>query len=1026
MKKTCLLLLGNVFTIFSFAQVGIGTKTPHPSAMLEVTATNKGILIPRMTLAQRNTIKSPANSLMIYQTDNTPGYYYFASGVWTRLATGTGSGSGQSYIFGSPLLLTGTNVTLPQAGTTSNGYLSSVDWNTFNNKLSAASAASTYAPIVSPTFTGTVSGITKSMVGLGNVDNTSDIAKPISSLMQAALDGKASLSSPGLTGTPTAPTPTLGNNSTQIATTAFVNTAISTINTPDADAVTRGKIQLAGDLSGTAALPTIASGAITTNKIANESITDSKVANGISKSKVGLNLVDNTSDIDKPISTATQIAIDGKVSSNSAITGSTKTKITYDSKGLVTAGADATTTDINEGSNKYFTEERVRNTPLSGYSVGSNTEVSNADNVIASIGKLQAQINAKQSSGQAWLLGGNAGIDPSINFIGTTDSKDLVFKVNNIEAGRISTSTSTSLGFQSYNSTASACCNVGIGYSTLSQVNTNGYNTAVGFRALENDNIGIESVALGWHSLLNNKRSANTGLGSRTLENNVNGGGNVASGFMSLNGNTDGEENVGNGVFSLYKNTTGNKNIAIGSETMIKNTTGNYNVAIGFRADVASENLSNAIAIGSNSMVGCDDCLVLGSISGENSASTSVRVGIGTISPNTSAALEVKSDSKGILIPRVLASSRTAIQNPSEGLMVYQTDESIGFWYYSQSQWRYLNQSSGVGSGDMQYWDGQKWVVIPIGTEGETLLICDGVPTWGGCLASVSTSQVTSITALSAVCGGNVTKTGGSTVLDRGIVWSINPTPTIDLTTKLSLGSGKGEFSGTISNLEINTRYYVRSYVINPKGVAYGEEISFTTAGDGDSNATITDIDGNVYRTIVIGNQVWMKENLKTTKFNNGENIPDWYMTNRGYVYLNNDVANKNKYGAIYNFYTTVDPRNVCPAGWRVPSESDWTTLFNTLGGIAIAGNKMKDNSSLLWSNISPDANNSSGFSALPGGTRDCSFNFVLVGAMAQFASTRIDPVGAKYVTTIYSGSAAAEFSWHYDCNGAYVRCIKN
>jgi uncharacterized protein (TIGR02145 family) len=1023
MKKTCLLLLGNFFTIFSFAQVGIGTKTPHASAMLEVTATNKGILIPRMTQAQRNAIKSPSNSLMIYQTDNTTGYYYYASGSWIKIATGNNSGV-SSNTYSAPLTLNGTTVSIPQANTSTNGFLSAADWNNFNNKLSSATAASNYATIASP----------------------------------------------GFTGTPTAPTPAIGNNSTQIATTAFVNTAISTINTPDADAVTRGKIQLAGDLSGTAALPTIASGAITTSKIANESITDSKVATGISKSKVGLNLVDNTSDIDKPISTATQIAIDGKVSSNSAITGGTKTKITYDSKGLVTAGADATTTDINEGLNKYFTEDRVRNTPLSGYSVGSNTEVSNADNVIASIGKLQAQINAKQSSGQAWLLGGNVETDPSINFIGTTDSKDLVFKVNNTESGRIGVSSfNSSFGISTLFQNTSGGNNVAFGSYALSKNNSGSYNIAIGASSLSNNLTGSYNVAVGYESLKNsngpaNNSGGNVAVGWRSMLNATDTRGNTAMGYSSLNAMTLGNENTALGENSMALMPVGYANTAVGSMSMLnagenvfKNTVigvragenikGSFNTFLGFESGVSNIGSSN-IFLGnlagnntifkdvSNTLViqhdGSTSPLIWGDLDGkkttvngtflvDQSVSTTLQ------SADPSAALEIKSDAKGILIPRMLAASRTAIQNPSEGLMVYQTDESIGFWYYSQSQWRYLNQSSGVVSGDMQYWDGQKWVVIPIGTEGETLLICDGVPTWGGCLASVSTSQVSNITALSAVCGGNVTKTGGSTVSDRGIVWSINPTPTIDLTTKISLGRGKGEFSGTISNLEINTRYYVRSYVINPKGVAYGEEVSFTTAGDGDSNATITDIDGNVYRTIVIGNQVWMKESLRTTRFSNGDFLGNWRSdTTRGYTLLNEDQANKSKYGAIYNFYTTVDPRNVCPTGWRVPSESDWTTLFNTLGGIAIAGNKMKDNSSLLWSNISPDANNSSGFSALPGGTRDCSFNFVLVGAMAQFASTRIDPVGAKYVTTIYSGSAAAEFSWHYDCNGAYVRCIKN
>jgi uncharacterized protein (TIGR02145 family) len=733
MKKALLLLL----TAFSFqliqAQVGIGTKTPDPSAMLEVKATNRGVLIPRLTLIQRNAIKSPANSLLIYQTDNTPGYYYFASGVWTRLATGTGSGSGPSYTFGSPLLLTGTDVTIPQAGASSNGFLSSVDWTTFNNKLSTASAASTYAPIASPTFTGTVSGITKSMVGLGNVDNTSDLTKPISSLTQAALDGKASLSSPGFSGTPTAPTPTVGNNSIQIATTAFVNAAISTISTPDADASTKGKIQLAGDLSGTAAQPTIAAGAVTSSKIADGSITDSKVASGISKSKVGLDQVDNTSDLNKPISTATQLAFDGKVSSNAAITAGTKTKVSYDSKGLVTAGEDATTSDIAEGNNLYFTGQRVRETKLTGLVSGTNTSITAEDDIAGAFSKVQAQLDSKK------------------------------------------------------------------------------------------------------------------------------------------------------------------------------------------------------------------------------------------------------------------------------------------------------NMEPGSNTGDMLYWDGQKWVVVPAGQDDENLVFCDGKPSWGGCPATISTNSVTSITAITAVCGGTIVKSGGSSAIDRGFVWSLTPNPTIDLSTKLSLGSGSGNFTGTITNLEIATRYYVRAYLINPKGLSYGEEVSFVTAGDGDANAKVTDIDGNVYSTIIIGNQLWMKENLKTTKFNNGDIIEYWSSnTNRGYAWLNGYEGNKDKYGLIYNFYTTVDTRNVCPTGWHVPTESDWTTLFNTLGGIAVAGDKMKDNSSLLWTNISSTATNSSGFSALPGGNRICNGGFIPEGNEAQFASTRIDPVGATFITTIRSGSPSALFSWHYDCNGAYVRCVRN
>ncbi|WP_346429762.1 hypothetical protein, partial [Daejeonella sp. H1SJ63] len=118
------------------------------------------------------------------------------------------------------------------------------------------------APLASPTFTGTVSGITKSMVGLANVDNTADIDKPVSGATQTALDLKAPLASPALTGVPTAPTAINGTNTTQVATTAFVTTAVTGAAASDATTLATGKIQLAGDLAGTATSPTITNAAV--------------------------------------------------------------------------------------------------------------------------------------------------------------------------------------------------------------------------------------------------------------------------------------------------------------------------------------------------------------------------------------------------------------------------------------------------------------------------------------------------------------------------------------------------------------------------------------------------------------------------------------------------------------------------------------------------------------------------------------------------------------------------------------------
>ena len=207
--------------------------------------------------------------------------------------------------------------------------------------LGRNSAGSGSPEVLTPSIAKTLLALTKSDVGLENVDNTTDAAKPISTATQTALDLKANLVSPAFTGTPTAPTQTIGNNSTSIATTAFVDAAVVSATTPDATTTRMGKLKLAGDLAGTADAPAVANLAITTAKIAEGAVTLSKQANiatasflgrnsagsgspevltpsiaktllALTKSDVGLENVDNTTDAAKPISTATQTALDLK------------------------------------------------------------------------------------------------------------------------------------------------------------------------------------------------------------------------------------------------------------------------------------------------------------------------------------------------------------------------------------------------------------------------------------------------------------------------------------------------------------------------------------------------------------------------------------------------------------------------------------------------------------------------------------------------------------------------------------------
>lgn len=181
-----------------------------------------------------------------------------------------------------------------------------------NKPISTATqtALNAKAPLASPTFTGTVSGITKAMVGLGNVDNTTDASKPVSTAQQAALDLKAPLASPAFTGVPTVPTATLGTNTVQAASTAFVSEAIANL-LGTAPAALDTLNELAAALGNDPSFATTVTDALAL-KAPLASPTFTGTVSGITKAMVGLGSVDNTSDLSKPISTATQTALDGK------------------------------------------------------------------------------------------------------------------------------------------------------------------------------------------------------------------------------------------------------------------------------------------------------------------------------------------------------------------------------------------------------------------------------------------------------------------------------------------------------------------------------------------------------------------------------------------------------------------------------------------------------------------------------------------------------------------------------------------
>jgi uncharacterized protein (TIGR02145 family) len=203
---------------------------------------------------------------------------------------------------------------------------------------------------------------------------------------------------------------------------------------------------------------------------------------------------------------------------------------------------------------------------------------------------------------------------------------------------------------------------------------------------------------------------------------------------------------------------------------------------------------------------------------------------------------------------------------------------------------------------------------------------------------------------------------------------------------------------------------------------------------DLNANGTVTDIDGNTYKTVKIGNQLWMAENLKVTKYNNGDIIPNvkdnnsWSnLTSGAWCLYNNEAKHENPYGKLYNWYTVNDPRGLCPAGFHIPSDSEWTILSTTVGGETAAGGQLKESGTTHWFSPNKGATNESGFTAIPGGTRDNGNgeyngleNTAYIWTSKEFDK---DNAWSRSFSYYYSGIYSSYRNKHY---GFSVRCVSN
>jgi len=304
--------------------------------------------------------------------------------------------------------------------------------------------------------------------------------------------------------------------------------------------------------------------------------------------------------------------------------------------------------------------------------------------------------------------------------------------------------------------------------------------------------------------------------------------------------------------------------------------------------------------------------------------------------------------------------------------------------------------------------------------------------------AVLTTTEVTNVTSSTAVSGGNITDDGGGTITARGICWGPSANPTIEVNNKTTNGTGPGSFSSNLTGLTDGTIYYYRAYATNSSGTTYGQEYQFITP--------VTDIEGNLYKTVKIGNQVWMAENLKTTKYNDDTSIPEvtdyttWgTLTTGAYCWYENDGDyNKSIYGGLYNWFAA-ETGKLCPTGWHVPTDPEFNTLELTLGLHADSvniwgwrgtdhGKQMKNTTG--W-NEGENGTNTSGFSALPGGYRhNTSGSFNGRSTLGYWWTSSDDAANGK-----------PEVGWYRRLDGIYndvykastlktagksIRCIKN
>jgi uncharacterized protein (TIGR02145 family) len=296
----------------------------------------------------------------------------------------------------------------------------------------------------------------------------------------------------------------------------------------------------------------------------------------------------------------------------------------------------------------------------------------------------------------------------------------------------------------------------------------------------------------------------------------------------------------------------------------------------------------------------------------------------------------------------------------------------------------------------------------------------------------VATDSTILITDSSGRIRGRIISNGSDTIQLAGMEWKKSSEPESGYN---RLIADSAVFSFDIKNLQPGTQYQTRAFASTAAGTSYGTVLTFQT----DTipavvcPATVTDIDGNVYQVVRIGSQCWMKENLRCTKFRNGTSLKDnldagtWSTIQAGSYSSYADVAaNGTAYGYLYNQYSVLDAGKICPVGWHVPTDADWSELEVSLGGASVAGGKLKSTGILpngLWQSPNTGASNSSGFSALPGGQRNPSGEYLEIGQSGYWWCTGTQN-NVKPRSLSSSSAASVSVSAVNRAAGYSIRCV--